>query len=270
MKIDLRRKKASGWAFKEAESDRHRPRRRQVALSATSSEPLAAGTVRETPEGWCVDSAALARWFGIGVKPMTSGSAADPRIRSQTAGRAGGRAASSAPPRSSRRSSTSRAFRRSGCPIACGARRRSTSSSAAASPIAPATGVKVDRQRLGLCGRRDRPAVLRRAAVDHRRQGIPNTLRLRAYRSDPDGGLLGPLEGDPFRLRRRRRARQPADRNVRQRPRRDGHQPPAVQPGRVRPHPVRGRSAERLGRGTLSQRRAAGVCQADRRPALSL
>jgi hypothetical protein len=40
----------------------------------TKSEPIAPGTVRETPEGWCVQASALGRWFGITVKPMTSGS----------------------------------------------------------------------------------------------------------------------------------------------------------------------------------------------------
>ena len=74
MKIDLAAKKAVGWAFKEEH---------KISIDAASgavtygksTEVLANGTVRETPEGWCVDSAALARWFGIGVKPNTNGSA---------------------------------------------------------------------------------------------------------------------------------------------------------------------------------------------------
>ena len=32
------------------------------------------GAVSETPDGWCVQSSALSRWLGIGVKPVTSGS----------------------------------------------------------------------------------------------------------------------------------------------------------------------------------------------------
>jgi hypothetical protein len=60
MKIDLTAKRASGWAFKE---------NNKVAIDLAAraasyggkSEPIAAGTVRETPEGWCVDSAALGR-----------------------------------------------------------------------------------------------------------------------------------------------------------------------------------------------------------------
>src|SRR5215203_290575 len=69
IKIELGAKKASGWAFKETN---------RVAIDLASriasyrdkSEPITAGSVRETPDGWCVDTKALARWFGIGVKPM--------------------------------------------------------------------------------------------------------------------------------------------------------------------------------------------------------
>ena len=51
------------------QSDHHRPRRGEVAFGG-KREPLAPETVRETPEGWCVDSKALGRWFGIGVEPI--------------------------------------------------------------------------------------------------------------------------------------------------------------------------------------------------------
>ena len=38
------------------------------------TEAIAPGTIRETPDGWCIQAAALARWFGIGDRPMTAGS----------------------------------------------------------------------------------------------------------------------------------------------------------------------------------------------------
>ena len=73
MRIDLAAKKASGWAFKGSNrisidygGDDRRLR--------DKSEPIGRGTIRETPEGWCVQASALARWFGIGVKPVTPGS----------------------------------------------------------------------------------------------------------------------------------------------------------------------------------------------------
>ena len=51
---------------------------------------------------------------------------------------------------------------------------------------------------LGLCRGRDRASVLRRADHDRRRRACRARLRLRAYRSDPDGGLLGPLKATHF------------------------------------------------------------------------
>src|ERR1051325_6316342 len=73
MRIDLTAKKASGWAFKE---------KNRISIDygagavtyAGKNELLAPGTIRETPEGWCVQASALSRWFGIGVKPLTTGS----------------------------------------------------------------------------------------------------------------------------------------------------------------------------------------------------
>ena len=74
MRIDLSAKKASGWAFKES----NRITIDYAAGTASygsKSEAIAPGAIRETPEGWCIQTTALARWFGIGVTPMTSGSA---------------------------------------------------------------------------------------------------------------------------------------------------------------------------------------------------
>ena len=74
MKIDLEAKKASGWAFKED----HKIEIDQAAGTARfgdKQERLAPGTIRETPEGWCVEASALGRWFKLGVKPVTAGSA---------------------------------------------------------------------------------------------------------------------------------------------------------------------------------------------------
>ena len=74
VKIDLAAKKAAGWAFKE---------QNRISIDAAagrvtygeSTEALAPKTIRETPDGWCVDTAALARWFHIGVKANTNASA---------------------------------------------------------------------------------------------------------------------------------------------------------------------------------------------------
>src|SRR3954469_1607868 len=64
MRIDISAGKASGWAFRE----QNRISIDYVAGRAsfgTASEAIAPGTIRDTPEGWCVQASALARWFGI-------------------------------------------------------------------------------------------------------------------------------------------------------------------------------------------------------------
>src|SRR5204863_1713498 len=55
MRIDLTAKKASGWAFKESNRISIDYGAGAVAY-AGKTEPLAPGTIRETPEGWCVQT----------------------------------------------------------------------------------------------------------------------------------------------------------------------------------------------------------------------
>src|ERR1700761_5849266 len=55
MKIDLAAKKASGWAFKESNSIEIDA----AAMTATHAgikEAITPGTIRETPDGWCVQT----------------------------------------------------------------------------------------------------------------------------------------------------------------------------------------------------------------------
>src|SRR4051812_3781695 len=73
MRVDLTAKKASGWAFRESNKISIDVAAGTAAYAGTS-EPIAPGTIRQTPEGWCIQASALGRWFGITVRPMTAGS----------------------------------------------------------------------------------------------------------------------------------------------------------------------------------------------------
>ena len=86
MRIDLGTKKASGWAFRESNKITIDDAAMVASYGGKKSEPIAPGTIRETPEGWCVQTAALTRWFGINVKPVTSGSVLMLEIGRQTSG----------------------------------------------------------------------------------------------------------------------------------------------------------------------------------------
>ena len=195
MKIDLTAKTASGWAFKESHSISIDLGGGKVAY-AGNSEALARGAIRETPEGWCVDSAALARWFGLGVKPVTSGSVlvleSEAKLPVELAIERQKRAASlnKAKFDISKLPHVRLPYRMWRAPaldfvVSAGVTYRADS------------GAKVDRRTsVYAAGEIARLSYDAHIATDQK--GIPASLRLRAYRSDPDGQLLGPLQATHF------------------------------------------------------------------------
>lgn len=195
MKIDLTAKKASGWAFKESSTISIDLGAGRVDYGA-NSETLAGNAIRETSEGWCVDSAALARWFGLGVKPVTSGSVLVLESEAKLP-------VELAIERQKRASNMKRAqfdlttlpqvrlpYRMWRAPaldfvVSAGMTYRADS------------GVKVDR-RTSVYAAGEIAHLSYDAHVATNDKGMPSSLRLRAYRSDPDGGLLGPLQATHF------------------------------------------------------------------------
>lgn len=195
MKIDLTARSAKGWAFKESN---------RIAIDAAAgkvdyagnSEALAKTAIRETPEGWCVDSAALARWFGIGVKPLTSGSVLVLESEAKLP-------VELAIERQKRAEHLHRAkFDLSKLPqvripyrmwrapaldfvVSAGAAYRAND------------GVRVDR-RTSVFAAGEIARLSYDARVSSNEKGMPSSLRMRAFRSDPDGQLLGPLKATHF------------------------------------------------------------------------
>src|SRR5688572_24435091 len=74
MRIDLDGRKAGGWAFNEQHRIEIDRAAGKVRFGA-EAEALAKDVIRDVPEGWCADTQALTRWFGIKVIPRTGGSA---------------------------------------------------------------------------------------------------------------------------------------------------------------------------------------------------
>jgi hypothetical protein len=195
MKVDLAAKKASGWAFKE----QHR-----ISIDASSgvvtygdrTEKLVRGALRETPEGWCVDSAALSRWFGIAVKPRTGGSAlileSEAKLPVELAIERERRAARIRPAKFDLATLPQvklpyRMWRAPGLDfvVSAGVTYRAHD------------GVRVDRS-TSVYAAGEIARLSYDARVSTNSKGIPSNLSLRAYRSDPDGGLLGPLKATHF------------------------------------------------------------------------
>ena len=195
MKIDLSARRASGWAFKE---------QHKISIDASAgsvsygdkTEKLAAGTVRETPEGWCIDSEALSRWFGIGVKPRTNGSSlvleSAAKLPVELAIERERRAARIKPAKLdlSTLPQVKLPYRMWRAPaldfvVNAGVTYRAND------------GVRVDRSTaIYAAGEIARLSYDARISTDSK--GMPSTLWLRAFRSDPDAGLLGPLKATHF------------------------------------------------------------------------
>ena len=195
IKVDLGAKKASGWAFKEA----NRITIDDAAMTASygaKSEPLAPGTVRETPEGWCVQTSALSRWFGIGVTPVTSGSAlllqSEAKLPVELAMEREARAARIKPAKFDLSSlpQVRIPYRMWRAPaldfvVSAGVTYRASD------------GMRVDRQS-SVYAAGEIAHLSYDAQVTTDRKGLPSSMRLRAYRSDPDGHLLGPIKATHF------------------------------------------------------------------------
>ena len=195
MKIDLSAKKASGWAFKEAN-------RIEIDQSAgivrygDIQEKLAEGTIRETPEGWCVDSAALGRWFKLGVKPVTQGSVlmleSEAKLPVELAREREQRAQHLRPA-----SMPLESLPKVKLPYRMWRAPALDFIVHAGVTYQASTGMRVDRhasvQAAGEIARMSYDSML---STDQK--GRPESLRITAYRSDPDGGLLGPLDATHF------------------------------------------------------------------------
>jgi hypothetical protein len=195
MHIDLSVKKASGWAFRESNKITI-DYGAGTATYASKSEPIAPGTIRETPDGWCVQTSALSRWFGIGVTPMTAGSAlllkSDTKLPVELAMEREARAAQIKPAK----------FDLSGLPQVRIPYRMWRAPAldfvvSAGVTYRASDGVQVDRQS-SVYAAGEIAHLSYDAQITTNQHGLPTALRLRAYRSDPDGGLLGPAKATHF------------------------------------------------------------------------
>ena len=192
MRIDLGAKKASGWAFKESNRISIDYGAGQASYGARKIEAIAPGTIRETPEGWCIQAEALARWFGIGVKAMTSGSLlalqSEAKLPVELAIERQRRAARIRPASFDLKSlpQVRIPYRMWRAPaldfmVSGGVTYRASD------------GVRVDRQ-TSLYAAGEIAHLSYDARVTTTAKGKPNLLRVRAFRSDPDGHLLGALK----------------------------------------------------------------------------
>ena len=195
MRIDLSAKKASGWAFKEDYRISIDYGAGTVGYGA-KSEPIAAGTIRETPEGWCVQATALSRWFGIGVDAVTSGSVlllqSEAKLPVELAREREARAARIKPAKFDLGS-----LPRVRIPYRMWRAPALDFVVSAGIAYRASDGVRVDRQS-SIYAAGEIAQLSYDAQVTTDQRGRPANVRLRAYRSDPEGKLLGPAHATHF------------------------------------------------------------------------
>jgi hypothetical protein len=191
VRLDKKSRRATGWLFAESQTltiDRD-SNTVQIVNNRRAIQP---GELFDTPEGWCIDTRTLGGWMGVILTPQLRDSSliltTDREIPFIEAMERQSRAARLRPERQTRDLT--------GYPVA-------------QQPYSlwrlPSVDVvaQADYRSSGGRGRLNTKyevfasGELAMASFDMRlasnAQGVPDSLRVRAYRKDPDGGLLGPL-----------------------------------------------------------------------------
>lgn len=198
VRLDKKSRRATGWAFEE---------RRTVMIDRASGieqimnteRKVAPDDIRDTPEGWCVATAALSRWFGVTFVADTGNALlvvkSDRKLPPEAAAERRARAATARPEASFDLASLpqSRISFKGIKPPAVdvvasigGLRDR-------------VSGNRVDAQYEVYAAGEVGP-VAYNARLSSDRGGVPSTFRVQAYRTDPKAGLLGPLKATTVAL----------------------------------------------------------------------
>ena len=192
MKIDLQTHKASGWAFKQANVLNIDAAARTVTHNG-KSESIATTDIREVPEGWCVDSKALARWFALDLTPDTSVSMLTVESKDKLP-------VELAMERRNRAGMLKKdaSLDLGGIPMVRLPYRMWRAPALefivnAGVTYHASSGLQVDRS-ASIYAAGEIAAMSYSAAIQGDLGGLPTSVRATLYRSDPDGELLGPLK----------------------------------------------------------------------------
>lgn len=196
VRIDKKSRRATGWLFEESRTftlDREAGRVQIMNKSAT----LAASEIYDTPEGWCVDSKALARWLDVKLVADLSDAllvvSADRKLPFEMAEERKARAAKVRPAAS---------FDLRSLPQAKDAYRfwRTPSVDVVASGgfVKEAQGPIKANMRYDLYASGEIANASFDARLSSNEKGVPESFRLRAYRTSAEGDLLGPFRATHF------------------------------------------------------------------------
>ncbi|MEE9434903.1 MAG: carboxypeptidase regulatory-like domain-containing protein [Sphingorhabdus sp.] len=198
VRLDKKSRRATGWLFEEARTftlDRELNRVQIV----NKTEKLSLTAIRDTPEGWCADVKSLARWLDVDLVPDLQNALlllkAERKLpfelseeRKKRAGRL----------RSTKKVDLSE------YPQADDPYRFFRMPSVDAIATATTRRDRINGQNSNFSYELYASGEIAGASFDARlssnNSAFPETLRLRAYRTDPQGRLLGPLKATHFAL----------------------------------------------------------------------
>ncbi len=198
LRLDKKSRRATGWIFTENQTltiDRDN----EMLQKAGSPAKLRSGQIYDVPEGWCVDVTSLSEWFDVKFIPDLSNALltikSDTQLPFERALERKEQAAKIRPHKS---------FDLSGLPQSSEPYKfwRTPSVDAVVSAGGlrdKRSGQKFDlRYELFASGEVGKASFDARLSSDDK--GVPENLRVRAYRTDPKGALLGPLKATHFAL----------------------------------------------------------------------
>jgi hypothetical protein len=191
VRLDKKSRRATGWFFTESQTftlDRDQ----NVVQIVNNKRALQPGEIYDTPEGWCVSTRSLAGWMGVSLTPNLRNStlvlASEKPLPFIEALERRSRAARL----SSQRPRDLSVYPQASQPYALW-RLPSVDVVAQAGVRSSGGRTQVDRRyEVFASGEAALASYDVRLASDNR--GTPQSLRVRAYRKDPDGRMLGPLK----------------------------------------------------------------------------
>lgn len=192
IRLDKKLRRATGWMFNESRTFTLDREAGTVQIVNKASK-LSVGTVYDAPEGWCVASTQMASWLGVSLNPDLSNAIlvikSDTKLPVELAADRKARAAKIRPASTFDLKALPQsrvAYRGIKTPaldanVSIGGLREKGKGAT--------TDVQFELFASGEVG-----PVAYDARLASNRKGVPESLRLRGYRYDPDGGLLGPLK----------------------------------------------------------------------------
>ncbi len=191
VRLDKKSRRATGWIFAENETlvvDRDQG----MVQTMNNKYQLKPGDIYDAPEGWCIDTKALAKWLGLELTPDLSNAllllTSDRKLPFQRAAERKEKAAKIRP---------QKIFDLADMPQAEQPYKFwQTPSVDAVVSVGGLRDSTTNRSDVDVRYEFFASGEIGKASVDARlasnNQGVPESLRVRAFRSDPNGELLGP------------------------------------------------------------------------------